>query len=84
MTALRVTLDAELDRFVADQVRSGAYPDAESVVRAGLVQLRADDVARDSRYRAMLLAGLDELDGGQGLSVSDVDGFMEGLGQEKA
>ncbi|MDO8296771.1 MAG: type II toxin-antitoxin system ParD family antitoxin [Caulobacter sp.] len=80
MTALKVTLDAPLDRFVEDQIASGAYPDAGAVVRAGLDRLREDD-ARQTRFKALVQEGLDDLDAGRFETVEDIGGWLHDLGR---
>jgi putative addiction module CopG family antidote len=81
MGAIKITLTEPLDAFVEEQVRLGAYPDAESVVRAGLDLLRGDDAARTVRYHALIQEGLDDLDAGRFEIVDDVDGWLKGLGE---
>ena len=83
MTALKITLANPLDSFVEEQVRSGAYPDAEAVVRAGLTLLRDDD-ARTTRYKALLQEGLDELERGEGVEVTDIGAWLNTLGHDAA
>lgn len=82
MGAIKITLAEPLDSFVEEQVRLGAYPDAESVVRAGLDLLRGDDAARTARYHALLREGVAELDRGEGIEVTDVDAWLATLRHE--
>lgn len=80
MTALKVTLPEPLDQFVEDQVRSGAYPDAEAVVRAGVALLRDDaeaEAAKEVRFQRLIQEGLDELDRGEGIEVTDLEAFFD-------
>lgn len=80
MTALNVKVLAPLDQYVEEQVRNGAFPDAESVVRAGLALLREDDAARTARFEALVQEGLDELDRGEGIEIDDVKAWLDSLG----
>ncbi|MDP2259428.1 MAG: type II toxin-antitoxin system ParD family antitoxin [Caulobacter sp.] len=79
MTALKVTLDAPLDRFVEDQVASGAYPDAAAVVRAGLDRLRDDQ--REERFKNLVQEGLDDIAAGRVETVDNVGAWLDGLGR---
>ena len=82
MTALKVTLPEPLDRFVQDQVASGAYPDAEAVVSAGLRLLEAEADDADGKMRRFLSkvrSGLDQLDRGEGVEVSDLQTYFDAL-----
>ena len=44
--------------------------------------LKADDAARLARYRALIQEGLDELDRGEGIEVTDVDAWLDTLGRK--
>lgn len=84
MGAIKITLAEPLDAFVAEQVRLGAYPDAEAVVRAGLDLLRGEDAARTARYHRLLQEGLDDLDAGRFEEVHDVDAWLKALSDKPA
>ncbi len=87
MSDVSVTLDAPLDRFVEEQVRSGAYPDAAAVLRAGLSRLRDDaerEGAKEARYRSLLQEGIDELDRGEGIDVADTGAWLRSLRADTA
>lgn len=43
--------------------------------------LDADDAARLARYRALLQEGLDDLDRGEGLEVTDVEAWLDTVGR---
>lgn len=82
MIALKVTLAEPLDRFVRDQVASGAYPDAEAVVSAGLRLLEAETDDEDGKMRRFLSkvrSGLDQLDQGEGVEVGDLQTYFDAL-----
>jgi putative addiction module CopG family antidote len=82
MTALKVTLVGPLDQFVQDQVASGAYPDAEAVVSAGLrlLETDADDEAEKMRrFLSKVRSGLDQLDRGEGVEVTDLQAYFDAL-----
>lgn len=78
MTALKVTLVEPLDQFVQDQVASGAYPDADAVVSAGL-RLLESDTETMQRFLAKVKTGVDQLDRGEGIEVTDLDAYFDAL-----
>ncbi|WP_298745345.1 hypothetical protein [uncultured Brevundimonas sp.] len=85
MAALTLTLPPALDRFVQDQVASGAYPDADAVVAAALDRLADDamiEADRETRYRRLIQEGLDDLDAGRYETVTDVKAWLDQLGRE--
>lgn len=82
MTALKVTLVEPLDRFVQDQVASGAYPDADAVVSAGLRLLETDagdEAEKMRRFLSKVRSGLDQLDRGEGIEVTDLQTYFDAL-----
>lgn len=85
MAALNVTVPASHDRFVQDQIASGAYPDADAVIVAALDHL-ADatltDADRETRYRRLIQEGFDDADAGRSETVSDVRAWLDQLGRE--
>jgi len=83
MTALKVTLDAPLGRFVEDQIASGAYPDANAVVRAGLTALRTE-AARVERFQALVRAGADDIDAGRFQTVDSLGDWFDQIQAELA
>lgn len=44
--------------------------------------LDADDAVRLARYRALIQEGLDELDRGEGIEVTDVKAWLDTLGPQ--
>lgn len=66
---MRVSLGAELERFVRSQVAKGQYPSADDLVR-GAVQAMKDQedwiVAHIDSLRPLVAEGLAELDRGEG------------------
>lgn len=62
---MTISLTAELDEFVAQQVRSGRYASNSEVVRAGLRALAEQDL------RAWLQEGLDDLEAGRRVDASE-------------
>ncbi|WP_096050380.1 hypothetical protein [Caulobacter vibrioides] len=44
----------------------------------------ADEAARVARYRALIQEGLDELDRGEGIEVTDIDAWLDTLGRRPA
>jgi len=81
MTALKVTLDAPLGRFVEDQIASGAYPDAGAVVRAGLTALRTE-AARIERFQALVREGAGDIDAGRFETVDNLGGWFDQIEAE--
>jgi antitoxin ParD1/3/4 len=78
MGAIKITLAEPLDSFVEEQVRLGAYPDAESVLRAGLDLLR-EDATRTERFHGLVREGLDDLEAGRFETIDDIDGWLKSL-----
>jgi len=63
-------------------VASGAYQNASEVVRAGLRALSRDEAEHAlklERLKATIQVGVDELDRGEGLEVTDVSAWLEDL-----
>lgn len=79
MTMLKVSLGTEDDLFIEEQVRSGAYADAETVIRAGLERLRQDEALRGERFQSKIQEGLDDLAAGRVEEVSDVSAWLAGV-----
>lgn len=78
MPAMNVSLTPELEAFVQEQVKSGAYVSASEVVRDGLRLLaRAEEMRRLEldRLRADIRQGLEELERGEG--VEGAEAFKE-------
>lgn len=44
----------------------------------------ADDAARAARYRTLIQEGLNELDHGAGIEVTDIDAWLDTLGRRAA
>jgi len=83
MSTLKISLDADQDRFVEEQVRAGVYADAEAVVRTALDRLREDEAAKEERYRVKIQEGLDDLAAGRSVVVEDIGAWLEGLGRRR-
>ena len=85
MTTRNVSLPDTLDGFVEQQIASGAFHDANEVVSAGLrlLQHRADrKAARIARLRAAIQVGLDDLERGDFVEVTDLDAYFRDLEAE--
>ena len=71
---MNVNLTPELEEFIEKEVQAGLYPSASEVIRAGL-RLLKDEKAPKPRFMVSsteeleekLLAGLRQLDRGQGI-----------------
>jgi antitoxin ParD1/3/4 len=65
---MTITLPAELERFVSDQVARGNYPSAVDVIRVGLELLREqqliDQIPAEELRREILL-GVEQADRGE-------------------
>jgi putative addiction module CopG family antidote len=84
MGAIRITLATPHEAFVEEQVRSGAYPDANAVVQAGLDRLREDEAGRTARFHALVQEGLDDLDAGRFEVVDDIGAWLKTLSDKPA
>lgn len=62
---MTISLTAELDEFVANQVRSGRYASNSEVIRAGLRTLAEQDL------RTWLQRGLDDLEAGRRVEADE-------------
>jgi antitoxin ParD1/3/4 len=64
----KISLTAELERRIAEQIESGLYSSASEVVREGLRLLFETDAIQDrqlAQLRADIQVGLDQADRGQ-------------------
>lgn len=85
MATRNINLTDTLDQFVERQVREGDFQNASEVVRAGLRLLKAqaeEEEARLAGIRAAIQVGLDELDRGEGIEITDAAAWLEGLGRD--
>ncbi len=80
MTGAAIILSDPFEAFVDDKVRSGDFQDRTAVVERGLSMLRDDD-AKLQRLRDAIDEGLDELEAGLGIEVTDVRAWLDGLGR---
>lgn len=65
---MNVSLTPEMQRFVADKLRSGQYSTAEEVVNGALAVLKAQEsqtVADVEELRRMIAVGIEQLDRGE-------------------
>ncbi|MDQ0464611.1 antitoxin ParD1/3/4 [Caulobacter ginsengisoli] len=87
MGTRNVNLSVGLDHFIDEQVESGVYQNASEVVRAGLRLLkeqRDEHEAKLARLREAINEGLESLDRGEGIEVTDIDAWMLELQNESA
>jgi antitoxin ParD1/3/4 len=85
MATRNINLTDALDRFVAEKVDSGSYQNASEVIRAGLRLLQEEEKARAKRIAALEAAiqvGLDDLDAGRVIEVTDIKAFMDEIERE--
>ncbi len=67
---MNVTISPDLEPFVNEKIASGAYQDANAVVRAGLDLLREREKKRDE-LRHEIQIGLDQADRGETAAFTD-------------
>ncbi|HRX81234.1 MAG TPA: type II toxin-antitoxin system ParD family antitoxin [Pirellulaceae bacterium] len=63
-----ISIPSDLEQFVNDQVASGAYTNAEHVVREALERMRERDKSRETRIeelRQQIQIGIDQADRGE-------------------
>jgi putative addiction module CopG family antidote len=85
MAAVTVTLPDTLDRFVQDQVASGAYPDAQAVLQAGVQKLEAEterERQKMERFLAAVQVGLDQFERGEFVEVTDLKAYLDEIDAE--
>jgi antitoxin ParD1/3/4 len=82
MATRNISLTRQLDEYVEERVASGAYQNASEVVRAGLRALGRDEAEHAlklEQLKATIQVGVDELDRGEGIEVTDVSAWLEDL-----
>jgi putative addiction module CopG family antidote len=87
MTALKVNLEGPQELFVDEQVRSGAYPDADAVICAALDRLKADaeiEARKEARFAAMMKSSIEQVERGEVERVDDIRAWLDGLGRRPA
>lgn len=87
MAAHTLNLTNHQSDFMRQAVECGCYKDEAEVVAAGLRLLEEHEAiqkAKLAHLRKLVQQGIDELDRGEGitLSLDELDPFMEGLVQE--
>jgi antitoxin ParD1/3/4 len=82
MATRNISLTRQLDDYVEERVASGAYQNASEVVRAGLRALSRDEAEHAlklEQLKATIQIGVDELNRGEGIEVTDVSTWLEDL-----
>ena len=77
-----IDLPELLDAFVAEQVASGEYRDAESVIVASLLKGKAEadvEAVKTERFLAKVQVGLDQFDRGEYTVVDDIDAYLDAM-----
>ena len=85
MPTQKIDLPEPLDRFVEDRIRSGYYPEVDSVVRAGLGLLKARtdrDRRKLARLNAAIQVGIDEVERGEVIDVDDLGAWFDAIEAE--
>lgn len=84
MAQSALKLPPSLDAFVDEQVRSGAYPDRDSVIVEAVdmlrVQIAADQISdkeKLARLNAKLQEAIDSLDRGEGIRITDRKAYID-------
>jgi len=70
---MKVLLNPQLEKFVADEVKSGHFSYAEEVIEAGLARLMLDPGSDDCdmELAAAIEQAEDQLDRGEGMTLDD-------------
>jgi antitoxin ParD1/3/4 len=70
-----VKLSPEQEQFVAEKVKSGAYPSASDVIRDGLnlLQLEEEQKRQHAELRRELMKGIEQLERGEKIVLTDVE-----------
>lgn len=77
MSTVAVHLDAQLDAFVEEKVRSGAFDSASDVLAQAL-----GDMARNDAFQAAIQLGLDDFKAGDVIEIDDIPAWIDGLGRD--
>ena len=80
MASKSIRLSEPFDEFVDEKVRSGDFKDRTQVIERALVLMQDDD-GKLRRLQDAINLGLDELDAGLGIEVTDLEAWMDGLGR---
>ena len=80
MASKAIKLSEPFEDFVDEKVRSGDFTDRTQVIEQALVLMRDDD-GKLQRLQDAINVGLDELDAGLGIEVTDVKAWLSGLGR---
>lgn len=85
MSQVTIDIPEPLDRFIEDQVASGAYPDREEVVRASLRRFKSQSEAeatRTERFLAAVEVGLTQMAQGETIPVDDITALLDQIERE--
>ena len=85
MTAHAVQLPDDLDAFVRAQVEAGSYASADEVILAGVRRFKAqaeDEALRRVRFFEAVQIGLDQIDRGEVVEVTDIRAFIDEIEAE--
>jgi putative addiction module CopG family antidote len=85
MADAALTLPPALARFVEAQVASGDYPDAQTLIHEAILRLmpRAEaDAFRVERFNALVQVGLDQIERGEVIEVTDIRAFLDEIEAE--
>ncbi len=85
MTAHAVQLPDDLDAFVREQVEAGSYASPDEVILAGVRRFKAQaerDAERRARFFEAVQVGLDQIDRGEVIEVTDIRAFLDEIEAE--
>jgi antitoxin ParD1/3/4 len=82
MATRNINLTPALDRFVAEQMATGAYQNASEVVRAGLRALMAEQAERAAKIAALNAAIEAGIASGPADDIADIGAWLDDIGAE--
>lgn len=75
---MEIQLDAEERAFIEDRVKTGSYPSAQEVIRAGLRSLKQQEDELDA-LRAMVRAGDEDVAAGRFTDFQNAEGLTRAI-----
>jgi putative addiction module CopG family antidote len=72
---MRITLKPELERFIEERVKAGAYPSADAVVEAAIIYMRDSEL--DDETIAAINEGSEQARRGEGTTLDEVRAHMK-------
>ena len=78
---MNITLPAEIEKFVAEKVRSGDYQSADEVISSGVRLLKAREKGTEA-LRREIMRGFEDVQGGRFSTVSsdeELEAFSDSI-----